>query len=102
MAFKDRLNGQAFTCANRRFQTNISKGHPHGVGNAGGSVFAQALVNSGYSLWLEYVSGKDGEEMFWLMWYDPDGSPTIPLSGVFEAPDIQEISRGLASFIQVP
>jgi hypothetical protein len=32
------------------------KGRPHGEGNASGSVFDAALVNSGgYSLWFEYV-----------------------------------------------
>ncbi len=102
MAFKDRLNVQAYTCANRRYRTNTDKGHPHGTGQAKGSVFPQALVNTGYSLWLEHVTGAEGEEVFWLMWYDGQGSPTIPMSGVFDGPDIQTISRGLASFIQVP
>lgn len=102
MAHKDRLNGQPFTCANKRYQTNVSKGHPHGPGTAKGSVFPQALVNTGYSLWLEHVLSTDDEEAFWLMWYDGQGLPTIPMSGVFGASDIQEITRGLASFIQVP
>ena len=102
MAFKHRLNGQAYTCSNSRYHTNTDKGSPHGVGNALGSVFPQALVNTGYSLWLEHVLGPDGEEVFWLMWYDQQGSPTIPLSGIFDGPDIQTISRGLASFIEIP
>ena len=101
MAEKHRLNDQPFTCHNRNYQTDIRRGYPHGVGNAKGSVFPDALVNTGHSLWLEYVTGVE-DEVFWLMWYDPNGSPTIPLSGIFHSQDIQTISRGLASFIQVP
>lgn len=44
-----------------------SKGRPHGDGNAKGSVFSQSLIESNYSLWLEHVSSRDGEELFWLM-----------------------------------
>jgi hypothetical protein len=104
MAFQHRLNGIAFTCSNRRFNTNITKGHPHGNGQAVGSVFAQPLFWSlSNSLWLEYVEDKvDGVEVFWLMWYDANGSPTIPLSGVFEASDIKEIAKRLAGFIDIP
>jgi hypothetical protein len=36
------------------------------------------------------------------MWHDQNGDPTIPLSGVFDAADIREMSSRLASFIQVP
>jgi hypothetical protein len=106
MAFKDRLNGIAYTCRNRRYQTNIGRNgsHPHGAGQAMGSVFPHWLVNhNGYSLWLEHVfEPTTGAEWFWLMWYDPNGDPTIPLSGVFDAADIQEMVGRLASFIQVP
>jgi hypothetical protein len=97
-------NGQRlnFTCANRRFQTDISPGSfPHGTGNAPGSVFNNPLVNhSGYTLWLEHVvDTTDGSKTYWLMWYDPHGKPTIPLSGVMEKSEIQEMSRQLASFV---
>jgi hypothetical protein len=104
MAFKDRLNGIAFTCSNRRFDTNINKGHPHGVGQASGSVFAQSLVAHGaISLWLEHVTDKqNASDTFWFMWYDHQGSPMIPLSGVFDATDIQEMAKRLADFIDVP
>jgi hypothetical protein len=93
-----------YTCANKRFETDISKGRHHGAGQAAGSVFDQPLVGGGgYSLWLEYVTDRvDHRDVFWFMWYDSNGSPTIPLSGVFDSADIQEISRRLASFIQVP
>ena len=67
------------------------------------SVFPTALANTGYSLWLEHVTDKlYGQGTYWLMWYDPHGNPTIPLSGVLNAPDIQEMTRQLASFLQVP
>jgi hypothetical protein len=104
LAFKDRLNDIAFTCSNRRFETDISKGHPHGNGQVIGSVFPQPVFGGiGYTLWLEYVTDKlDGHHVFWLMWYDTNGSPTIPLSGVFDASDIQGIASRLATFIQVP
>lgn len=103
MAANHRLNGQPYTCSNKRFETNVAKGHPHGPGQASGSVFAQALAGAAPSLWLEHVTDKlEGRDTFWLMWYDHQGNPTIPLSGVLDAPDIQEVSRRLASFIQVP
>jgi hypothetical protein len=103
MAFKDRLNGIAYTCSNRRFETDINKGHPHGAGQARGTVFDQPLIGGSYSLWLEHVVDKyDGRDVFWFMWHDQNGDPTIPLSGVFDAADIREMSSRLASFIQVP
>ena len=108
MAFKDRLNGIAYTCSNSRFHTDITKGHPHGAGQARGSVFGQGVLPAsaagGYSLWLEYViEPKTGDDdWFWLMWYDSNEDPTIPLSGVFKRRQIQEMARRLSDFIQVP
>jgi hypothetical protein len=104
MALRHRINGAAYTCENLRYGTNTGKGYAHGPSQASGSVFAQPLViHNGYSLWLEHVTEKaTSAETFWLMWYDPNGSPTIPLSGVFDAPDIQEMASRLAAFIQVP
>lgn len=33
------------------------------------------------------------------MWYDPNGVPTIPLSGVFTKDDLQEMVSLLAGFV---
>jgi hypothetical protein len=105
MAAKDRINGTVpFTCENRAFKTNIHKGVPHSASQARGSVFDAPLIDHGdNSLWLEHVTVKaDGSDCFWLMWYDADGTPTIPLSGVLEAGDIKRLAGRLAAFIQVP
>ncbi len=104
MARKDRIDDQAFTCGNYRFETDTLKGHPHGTDQSPGSVFEQPLIeHDGYSLWLEHVRGKRGDsDCYWLMWYDLEGSPTIPLSGVFDASDIQTLAARLAAFILVP
>jgi hypothetical protein len=92
-----------FTCENRAFTTNIAKGHSHGPLLAQlGSVFDRPLIHasSGYSLWLEHVLEKDNrDEMYWLMWYDPDGMPSIPLSGVFTNSDLQQMVSLLAGLI---
>ncbi len=101
-------NGRSvdFTCSNRLFETDINKGKPHGVGQGGvahalGSVFDAPLVShGGYTLWLEHaINRKDQSEKYWLMWYDPNGIPTIPLSSVMDRADIQEMSRQLSSFV---
>jgi len=61
MAKDHRLNEQPFTCANRRFQTDISKGNPHGENRARGSVFDAPLVQAdGHTLWLEYATDSNG------------------------------------------
>ncbi len=98
------IDGRPYTCRNKRFQTDLSNGEPHGVGNAAGSVFDEPLIESdGYSLWLEYVvDHKFGDKCFWLMWYDVNGEPTIPLSGIFNLDQLREMNSRLASFIQVP
>lgn len=100
------IDGQAFTCRNRRFQTDINNlsSYPHGQGHALGSVFAEPLVNNGgYTLWLEHVEDyKRGDKMFWLMWYNVKGVPTIPASGVFDRIDVRKMVGQLSSFIEVP
>ena len=102
MAEKHRLKGKAFTCSNRNYQTNITKGKRHGSGQAKGSVFDQPLVSNHYTLWLEYVTEKNSDqERFWLMWYDADGSPTIPLSGVLSASQLKDMSGRLTDFIRL-
>lgn len=104
MSDKDRLEGKEFTCSNKRFHTDITKGERHGLRKARGSVFPQPLVSSdsGYTLWLEYVvDKKEKGETFWLMWYDPNGSPTIPMSSVISADKIREMTSRLAGFIEI-
>lgn len=103
MADKDRLEGQQFTCSNRRFHTNTEKGESHGLGKVRGSVFGEPLVSSdGYTLWLEHVIDKARQsETFWLMWYNADGSPTIPASGVISTDKIKEMARRLMTFIDL-
>lgn len=107
MSARNRLEGQAFTCSNRRFYTNTAKGKRHGRGRAAGSVFGQPLVSSnGYTLWLEHVIERvkgraQGKETFWLMWYDPDGSPTIPMSGVISVDQVKEMASRLSTFIDL-
>ncbi len=86
-----------YSCENHRFRTNINKGKPHRTSATGGSVFDNALIADGSSsLWLEHAFDKqDNRECYWLMWYD-NGKPTIPLSGVFERADIEQMVGRLA------
>jgi hypothetical protein len=96
-------NGQpiGFTCENQRFMTNTAKGSMHGGATARGSVFPNPLINhGGYTLWLEHVVEKGAStDLFWLMWYDSNGVPTIPLSGIFDRNDLQEMVGQLATFV---
>lgn len=103
MAHKHRLNGQAFTCSNYRFDTKTNAGKPHGAGQASGSVFDTALVThpGGYSLWLEHVTDKQGgPDVFWLMWYDQNGDPTIPASGVLDLQQLRDVAKGLIDYAE--
>ena len=89
-----------FTCANRRYQTDISKGVAYGLSPTRGSVFDQPLVNHGYSLWLEHVVQiGTGDELYWLMWYDDTGKPTILMSGVFDRDELAHLTGQLATFV---
>ncbi len=76
-------------------------GKPHGQSLVLGSVFDRELVSdNGSTLWLEHVESiPDGAKTYWLMWYDPTGMPTIPLSGALDKEQIQEMARQLASFL---
>jgi hypothetical protein len=97
------LNGQRldYTCANRRFKTNIEAGRRHGSQSANrGSVFDEPLAESdSCSLWLEHVVDVERGEYYWLMWYDSSGAPTMPMSGILSRNDIANMQRMLASFI---
>jgi hypothetical protein len=92
----------AFSCENRRFMTNITKGEPHSpYSSTLGNVLDTPLIDYGdYSLWLEHVTEKEsGEEIYWLMWYDEQGCPTIPLSGVFGRGDLETMVGRLTRFV---
>ncbi len=91
-----------FSCENRRYRTNISKGEPHSpLSQTRGSVFPAPLVeHGGYSLWLEHVQDLEtGAELYWLMWYSADGIPTIPLSGVFDRTELSGMLGRLVGFV---
>lgn len=97
----DRLN---FSCQNAKFQTGIGRGHPHRPSATLGSVIEGPLIGrpGNYSLWLEHVASTDdpgATDIYWLMWYDPRGLPTIPLSGVFNREQLGEMVRQLINFI---
>jgi len=95
---RNRIN---YSCKNRRFSTNTNKGYQHGQSPTKGSVFPTPLINhEGYTLWLEHVEDIDsGAEVYWLMWYDPDGTPTIPMSGIFDKLELAEMSKQLTGFV---
>lgn len=89
-----------YSCGNRRYRTNTAKGFPHGTCSTRGSVLKDPLVSHGYSLWLEHVEEIDtGDEVYWLMWYDQHGKPTIPMSGILDRDELAEMSKQLAGFV---
>ncbi len=100
------VNGepQDFSCFNRRFQTDISRGFAHGWSQTRGSVVEGPLAGQQgeYSLWLEHVANRDDPaetDIYWLMWYDPEGNPTIPLSGILHREELADMVRGLMAFV---
>lgn len=107
MARDSRITGEdnqpiAFTCRNRRFETNIRKGEPHKpFADTLGSVFPEPLIDhDGYTLWIEHVWEPETDaEYYWLMWYNPEGIPTIPLSGVFDRTDLEAMVSRLARLV---
>jgi len=91
-------NPVEFSCRNKRFQTNIDRGFAHRPSQTRGSAIPDPLVeNNGWTLWLEYVSEPEdpAATWFWLMWYNSDGVPTIPLSGVFDRGHLANMIRQL-------
>ncbi len=95
-------NRLPFTCENSRFRTNTDKGFPHYPrADTRGNVIKSALVDYGnYSVWLEHAFDKlEEEEMYWLMWYDEDGVPTIPMSGVFGRDELENMVSRLTRFV---
>lgn len=94
----------AFTNKNSRYETNTEKGHPHGTGNPGGSVFKEPIFIDGYSLWLEHVIDIETrrDDLYWLMWYDAHGRSTTKVSGILSREDLKALLRNLSSFLEVP
>ncbi|MGD0992539.1 MAG: hypothetical protein ABR998_08715 [Gemmatimonadales bacterium] len=88
-----------FSCSNSAYRTNVSAGDRHGRSKTLGSVFAKPLVSAhGYTLWLEHVlESKTGEQLYWLMWYDRLGKPTVPMSSVFGKSDLRKMLFLLAT-----
>lgn len=85
----------AFTCKNALFQTNISKPlntfYP-------GSVTQKPIYEdrNGKTLLLERVIHNNGEKYYWFMWYQKDGLPLIPLSGVIDEDHILEVIKNIS------
>lgn len=87
-----------FTCMNKRYMTDVTAGFPHAPrGEARGSVIEGPLFDyEDASIWLEHVVDREtGETCYWLMWYNTDGRPTIPLSGVFGRSEIERATEAL-------
>jgi hypothetical protein len=94
-----------FTCTNRGFETNLQKGKTHARRRAKGSVFRSPLVTTDdrYTLWLEHaINQRTRQQTYWLMWYDPNGVPTIPASSVIDATEIRELGKRLCDFVEIP
>lgn len=92
----------SFSCKNRRYRTNIAKGVAHSpLSQTLGSVFPAPLIqHNGHSLWLEHVEEiETSTELYWLMWYDSQGLPTIPLSGVFDRVELSAMVSRLTDFV---
>ena len=91
----------SYTCANYRFRTNTESGFAHGSNVARGSVFPEALACNadGSSLWLEHVVDDSEGSFYWLMWYDAQGKPTIPLSGILTRDHISNMAVMLTKVI---
>lgn len=89
-----------YTCKNARFKTDIHQGFAHAPYSVTrGSVLERPLVESAEAtLWLEHVKEIGGPaDLFWLMWYDAGGIPTIPLTAVFGCEALKEMIRRLSS-----
>jgi hypothetical protein len=53
-------------------------------------------------LWLEYVRNKKGgQNTYWLMWYDDEGTPKLPMSGVISENELKTMTSRLTEFINL-
>ncbi len=80
-----------FTCENKRFKTDITKGH-------NGSVTENYLYEEdGEVLSLEYVIDKiNGNSIYWFMWYK-DGIPKLATSAVMDETAITEVIKNITA-----
>jgi hypothetical protein len=93
-----------YSCENYGYRTDIGNGQPHSSYAATrGSVTGQPLVRTsqGATLWIEHVEEvkNSTQKCYWLMWYDPDGKPTIPLSGVLDKTELGRLAQQLMQFV---
>ena len=96
----------AFSCANRRFETDLGCGQRHRSSPTLGSVTGEPLVSDPeYSLWLEHVRDRHDEArgreegLYWLIWYNDEQKPVIPLSAVFNRQQLANMARQLMQFL---
>jgi hypothetical protein len=84
-------------CKNGGYQTHPDIGYEHVPGGHKGSVFKEPIngeIGDGPTLWLEHLQqgGKEPHEpLFWLMWYDRSGKPTLSASAIFSQRDLDAI-----------
>ena len=93
----------SYSCQNYGYKTDTT-GRPHGSHSTTlGSVTGQPLVQTyeGATLWLEHVEEvkNPSQKCYCLMWYDPHGIPTIPLSGVFDKSELGQLAQQLMQFV---
>lgn len=97
---ENRLN---FSCRNGKFGTNINRGMSHSPSETPGSVLPEPLAwgVGGYTLWLEHVEdlSDPDAQWYWLMWYDLEGRPILPGSGIFNRDQLARMASQLMRFI---
>lgn len=65
-------------------------------------MFDTSLISGTLSLWLEYVRNKKGgQNTYWLMWYDDEGTPKLPMSGVISENELKTMTSRLTEFINL-
>lgn len=94
-----------FTCENRGYRTDISHGYEHhqGEGYRGSATRTAIYEEEGdYSLWLEHAVkvSNSNDRTLWLIWYTPDGRPSIP-GGALISKDWRTIFRVCRGLIKV-
>jgi hypothetical protein len=91
-----------FSCENTRFATNLEKGNLHKPkAQTAGNVLENPLLEDDQaSLWLEHVIDKNTyDELYWLMWYNSEGFPIMPMSSVFDKDDLKKMVSNLIKFV---
>lgn len=95
-----------YTCTNNNFQTNINLGFHHGTNNTRGSVLNTPLhIDNECSLWIEHVTDHSNprKRLYWLMWYNANGTPTINTSAIFDKNEVKALINNLvSSFLNIP